>query len=82
MTTQLKVGDLVRLPGNSKGNSTAFKQGRVVEVIGFDEDYPGQLTVRATLRNSKELRQWLSGHHVKPAKQAMRKRDEYANRWG
>jgi len=83
MTTQLKVGDLVRVLGRCDkrgGTYHSFKNGQVVEV----EVLSGWNGVAGYIRciSLDGYTQSLALHQVKPAKQAMRKRDEYANRRG
>ena len=79
---EFKVGDLVRVPGvDSCGTWHAFYAGQVVEVCDVDRDYPGQVgMVGASKRHGSVVDQGLDRSHLKLAKQAMRKRDEYATR--
>ena len=75
---EFKVGDLVRVPGNSRSiwcYGHHLPQGSVCEVAGVrrggdcDLNYPGG-----------GIGQLVHGSVLKLAKQAMRKRDEYAAR--
>jgi hypothetical protein len=78
---ELKVGDLVRVPGRHVTKYWhAFKAGTVVEVVGINEEL-GDATLQGFEPGSGILQtQWLSLRHLKLAKQAMKKRDQYKNR--
>lgn len=79
MTTTIKAGDLVRVPGWSTSPlcyGHGLPQGAVCPVVeGPDRD--GDFEVR---HPSESYTQLIHGSVLKPAKQAMRKRDEYQNR--
>lgn len=75
---EFKVGDLVRVPGRATSLWHGFNQGSVVTVRGI-------LGAVATLYGYNRVagmhtEQELYTNTLKLAKQAMRKRDEYAAR--
>lgn len=77
---QLKAGDLVRAPARStKGQCCAgFRQGQVVEVRGVE----GRVIALHGSYSGLLLDQWVECSELKLAKQAMKKRDQYASRRG
>lgn len=77
-----KVGDLVRVLGRrAAGYYHCFKYGQVVEVVRTGTGPKGALTLRGTdPKTGQAISQWLGVAEVKPAKQAMRKREQYKNR--
>lgn len=82
-----KPGDLVR--SNVEGNTlNRYKSGQVVEVVRMggwgDSGNLGnyRYVMTRTIGDTSDAMQSLRLTAVKPAKQAMRKRDEYLNRRG
>lgn len=84
MKNAIKVGDLVRVSKVRKapqgGTTYSYRFGQVVKVTSLYgwNDTPGYVMCA----DSKGHPQALGLHQVKPAKQAMRKREAYANRRG
>ena len=75
---ELKVGDLVRVPGNTvKGACRhSLPQGSVVEVVRVGHDYADMKNHAGTYTQGCAI------ECLKLAKQAMRKRDKYEARRG
>lgn len=75
---EFKVGDLVRVPGSTLGVWHGFNQGAVVTVHSI---LGGVATLYGYNRIAQtDTTQELYTHTLRLAKQAMRKRDEYAAR--
>lgn len=92
MNTQVKAGGIARVQGRTKPGSFShgFRAGQLVEVVEVTGNtYDGHTVVnvvgpfgRSDMDNTQRLMQSVSLSALKPAKQAMRKRDEYLNRRG
>lgn len=81
MQREIKVGDLVRVPGKQTTKVWhAFKAGTVVEVVRINTDR-AEATLQGFAPGSPVLQtQWLNTDQLKLAKQAMNKREQYKNR--
>ena len=85
MKREIKVGDLVRVPGSlACGTWHGYHAGQVVEVVDLDVAYPGQVQMRGVGRSHGDavIDQGMHKRHLKLAKQAMNKREQYSERRG
>lgn len=85
--SQYKVGDLVRVHAHRVDEHPhGIPSGAVCEVValwGWGGKDPARLLVRLpSWEGGAHLEQSVRLTSIKPAKQAMRKRDQYANRRG
>lgn len=86
--SKLRAGDIVRIKGRSKegGYSHGFKSGQLVAVV-VEHDHGGLVDVvgahtAGCYPTGNRIRQTVAVTHLKLAKQAMRKRAQYAARRG
>lgn len=79
---EFKVGDLVRVSGSTLrgGYGHAIKQGAVCRVICVRNSLGNVDIIGPRRYTIGEVPQGVAPTHVRLAKQAMRKRDEYAAR--
>lgn len=78
---EFKVGDLVRVARSTDPMRTQhYHDFGVVGVVAGPADRHGDYTVEAPAKDGHTYQQWVPGYCLKLARQAMRKRDEYAAR--